>query len=69
MARTCVCGEDLDDFGRCWRGSIFGGHQGNCSICGENALLDGLCCCSARCDRIAEMRAATEMLREDEIPF
>ena len=65
---TCFCGEELSPAGECWQGSVMGGHQGNCVICGENALLDGLRCCSAECDRIAELRNV-EILGEDEIPF
>ena len=63
---TCYCGEHLDESGECWQGKISGGHQGNCVICGENALLDGLRCCSAECDQIAEVRM--EILTDDEIP-
>ena len=63
----CHCGETLTPNGECWKGSIMGGHIGNCVVCGENADLDGLRCCSARCDVIAETRDA--ILSEDEIPF
>jgi hypothetical protein len=67
---TCYCGEQLDERGDCWQGKISGGHQGNCVICGDNALLDGLRCCSAECGRIAEVRdAEMEILNDDEIPF
>jgi hypothetical protein len=51
---TCFCGEELNYAGECWQGRITGGHQGNCVICGENALLDGERCCSAECDQVAE---------------
>ena len=47
---TCFCGEDLNDAGECWRGMFNGGHRGNCIICGKNADLDGLKCCSEECD-------------------
>lgn len=66
MARTCICGEDLNYDGVCPMG-MFGGHQGNCRICGENALLDGENCCSVECDREADAQqaAALETMRED----
>ena len=51
---TCFCGEDLNDSGECWQGKIMGGHQGNCIICGKNAELDGMRCCSVECDQAAE---------------
>jgi hypothetical protein len=51
---TCFCGEDLNDSGECWQGRIMGGHQGNCVICGKNADLDGMRCCSVECDQAAE---------------
>jgi hypothetical protein len=51
---TCFCGEELNYAGECWLGMLTGGHQGNCVVCGENALLDGLRCCSAECDQVAE---------------
>jgi hypothetical protein len=55
MAReTCFCGEELNYAGECWQGRITGGHQGNCIICGDNALLDGMRCCSAECDQLSE---------------
>jgi hypothetical protein len=60
---TCVCGEDLNYAGECWQGMISGGHQGNCVVCGTNALLDGLRCCSEQCDLIAEIA------QRNEIPF
>jgi len=50
----CLCGEELDYAGECSLGKIMGGHQGNCIICGENALLDGMRCCSAECDQVSE---------------
>lgn len=53
---TCFCGEDLNDSGECWQGKIVGGHQGNCLICGKNADLDGMRCCSVECDQVAEAR-------------
>lgn len=67
MAHTCFCGEDLNDSGECWQGMFTGGHQGNCVICGKNADLDGMRCCSEECDREAEEREAAmlEMMRED----
>jgi len=59
MAReTCFCGEDLNYNGECPQGSITGGHQGNCVICGKNVLLDGMRSCSEECDVIAETRMA-----------
>jgi hypothetical protein len=64
---TCFCGEDLNYNGECWQGMFTGGHQGNCVVCGKNELLDGLRCCSAECDVIAETRS--DILTEDEIPF
>jgi hypothetical protein len=51
---TCFCGEELSPNGECWQGSVMGGHQGNCAVCGENALLDGERCCSAECDQVSE---------------
>lgn len=66
MARdTCFCGEDLNYNGECWQGMFTGGHQGNCIICGESALLDGERCCSAECD---EMNAAEFAARLDDDP-
>jgi hypothetical protein len=57
MAQSaCFCGEDLNASGECWQGMISGGHQGNCTNCGKNALLDGLRCCSVECDRAVETR-------------
>jgi predicted nucleic acid-binding Zn ribbon protein len=50
----CFCGEELNYAGECWQGTLTGGHQGNCIVCGENALLDGERCCSAECDQVAE---------------
>ena len=62
--------EDLNDSGECWQGKISGGHQGNCVICGENALLDGLRCCSVECGQIAEVQAVQmETLNDGETPF
>lgn len=52
---TCFCGEDLNYDGECPLG-MFGGHRGNCVICGKNAELDMLRCCSAECDRTLEAR-------------
>ena len=52
---TCSCGEDLNYNGECLQGMVSGGHQGNCVICGTNALLDGMRCCSAACDQLAEV--------------
>ena len=52
---TCSCGEDLNYNGECVQGMVSGGHQGNCVICGTNALLDGMRCCSAECDQTAEV--------------
>ena len=67
---SCFCGEDLNDSGECWQGKISGGHQGNCVICGTNALLDGLRCCSLECGQIAEAQEVQiEVLNHDEIPF
>lgn len=50
----CICGEDLNYAGVCPLGMFSGGHQGNCIVCGENALLDGERCCSEECDQVAE---------------
>jgi len=61
MPRTCFCGEDLNYAGECWQGMITGGHQGNCVICGTNAVLDGLRCCSAECDQVAEDEFAVRL--------
>ena len=62
---TCFCGETLNSNNECPLGA-FGGHQGNCFVCGKNAELDGLRCCSAECDVVVEEEC---FLGEDEIPF
>jgi hypothetical protein len=54
---TCLCGEDLNSQGECPLGT-FGGHRGNCAVCGENADLDMQRCCSIECDRTLEARPA-----------
>lgn len=56
MAReTCFCGEDLNDADECPLG-MYGGHRGNCSICGKNADLDMMNCCSVECDQVLDAR-------------
>jgi hypothetical protein len=62
---TCFCGEDLNSNGECWRGMITGGHRGNCVVCGKNADLDGLRCCSEACDEIADTNAEQIALEQE----
>lgn len=65
---TCDCGENLNYNGECLQGVFSGGHQGNCVICGKRALLDGLRCCSAECDQIAEVLTDDEILSDSTAP-
>lgn len=53
MENLCFCGNDLNAAGECNQG-IFGGHRGNCVVCGKNDDLDMQRCCSAECDLIMD---------------